>query len=474
MKRPNIVVCLCDQLRAFEVGCYGHNVVRTPNIDALARGGVRFEVAVSNNPVCTPGRSCLLSGQYSRTCAGLLGNAPEEEAPGRTRPRFPDPTLPEVLRENGYRTALIGKWHVGAHPELLGFEEYVYPKVHHLNRNQVYFDAAGRARNVPGYAEDYNGQVFDEFLGRAGDGERPFFAFYNIATPHMPYFDVPPEYQHMYSAEDVELRGNMFVDEELPGNTPLHGVGRWDIYMWDYLAYQLKLNLSLPEGFTVRDLVARYYGMTTYTDYHVGRLMETLGRHGHGEDTIVVFTSDHGDMLGSHHRYGKAVLYEESIRIPLVFHWPAGLAPRSVNGQVASLVDLMPTLLSAAGLAPHGAVQGQDLMPVLSGERSELDRNRAFIETTNGQIGLRTLTGLRAVQLELAGSAEVEGTLLTVPPPGVKDERAMRFDLAADPLQLRNLVAEADDGRDELWEALSEWNRQTPWLERPLAAGAHC
>lgn len=110
---PNVVICFCDQLRAFDVGCYGDKQIRTPNIDRLASEGVRFETACTNNPVCTPARSILLSGQYSQSCVGSVTNAPEPE-PERTV--FPDPTIADVLSAAGYRTGLIGKWHIGCNP----------------------------------------------------------------------------------------------------------------------------------------------------------------------------------------------------------------------------------------------------------------------------------------------------------------------------------------------------------------------
>ena len=120
-KRPNIVLCICDQLRAFEVGCYGNRVVRTPNVDRLASEGVRFEVAVTNAPVCMAARSVLLSGQHNRTCTGGVANVAYPSRPGDFnmpeypdygRPHLKDPTLPETLRGLGYHTAVIGKWHV--------------------------------------------------------------------------------------------------------------------------------------------------------------------------------------------------------------------------------------------------------------------------------------------------------------------------------------------------------------------------
>ena len=118
--RPNVIVCLCDQLRSFEVGCYGNEVLKTPHLDSLAANGIRFDIAVSNNPVCTPARSCLLTGQYSRTCAGYLGNE-GDEAPPLNRKKLLDITMPEAFKQAGYTTALIGKWHIAAHPKLLDF-----------------------------------------------------------------------------------------------------------------------------------------------------------------------------------------------------------------------------------------------------------------------------------------------------------------------------------------------------------------
>jgi len=455
-------------MRTFEAGCYGHPIVRTPAIDALAENGVRFEVAVSNNPVCTPGRSCLISGQYSRTCTGRIGNE-TDEAPAYDRPRFPSRVLPEVLRDNGYRTALIGKWHIGSHPGLMGFDEYTYPKFHHLNKYQMYFDETHRGFNVPGYAEDFNQRKMGELLESMKGNDQPFFAFYNIATPHMPFFDVPPEYQEMYAGEEVPLRENVTIDGEPAGNPEwTGGTHWWEVYMWAELAYQLRVGMKLPDDFTIRDLYARYCGMVSYTDHHVGLLMDQLREHGLEENTIVVFTSDHGDMMGSHHRYNKDQLWEEAIRVPMIFRWPAKLPRRVADKQVASLIDVMPTVLSAAGIEVPGDVQGQDLVPVLTGEHAELDRNMAFIETSNWKIGVRTPTALYGMQLERTEHREVDGVRLTVPAREIADERLVHFDCTKDPFQVNNLASTEADHADGLRQALVDWNAKTPWLERPV------
>ena len=150
--RPNIIICICDQLRAFEVGCYGNQVIHTPNIDRLARNGVRFEHAVSTDPVCMPARSSLISGQYARTCMGALGNAsvPDEHSrpivaswPLQDRVHLPDSTIAEQFKDAGYDTALIGKWHIHPAPEIVGFDYSLHPRVNHRHTGQDFVENGG-------------------------------------------------------------------------------------------------------------------------------------------------------------------------------------------------------------------------------------------------------------------------------------------------------------------------------------------
>ena len=152
--KPNVVVCMVDQLRAFEVGCYGNSHIRTPNIDRLAERGVRFQTAITNNPVCTPARSCLLSGQYSRSCTGELGNVSDDPS-CPIRRRLLNPTIAEHFRENGYRTALIGKWHVDPNPLLVGFEYALYPLNVHRNYGQTFIENDDWLPPVEQFAPEY-------------------------------------------------------------------------------------------------------------------------------------------------------------------------------------------------------------------------------------------------------------------------------------------------------------------------------
>jgi len=442
-KRPNVVICLCDQLRPFEVGCYGGETVHTPNIDTLAAGGVRFQTACSNNPVCTPARSAILSGQYTRTCIGTAINAHD---PSPTRDKMPDPTIAEMFRDSGYKTGLIGKWHLYTDPEVLGFDTAIYPYYAHKNTDQTYFSNGGASAVVEGFGQDHEMKAVRQWIStHRGD---PFFLYYNISQPHMPLADAPERYKTMYDPEAMSLRENVRTDGKLSWNE------QWfKIYLWDHLFYlhHLPHTEHLPEGFDLKQLTALYCGLVTWADDQLGELMRTLDENGLADDTIVLFTSDHGDLLGSHDMYNKDVLYEESVRVPMVFRWPSRLAPRMVDTQVASLVDVMPTLLSLAGIDVPDHVQGTDLSPVVSGESETTGENAAFIETSCSQIGLRTLTH-KLGYVKDKDSGQISDPIF--------------YDLVTDPMEQHNLegTPQQPETHDNLLKRLEQWDAATPWM----------
>ncbi|MDA0334062.1 MAG: sulfatase-like hydrolase/transferase [bacterium] len=454
--KPNVVVVMCDQLRAFEVGCYGNPVVRTPNIDRLAAEGVRFEHAVSNNPVCMPARSCLLSGQYSRTCQGFLGNYSAQQADGTsTMPELPederrfllDPTLPEQLRAVGYETTHIGKWHVQPAPPRVGFDYSLYPQVHHRHTAQTFIENTGPGELVDGFSIDYEAQAVADYLASvAGDG-KPFFLSYHISPPHMPLDDAPEAYLHMYSPDQMPLRDNVWcADGSLPYDE------HWfKIYLWDFLYYEqhLPFTQQLPPGFDLRHLLARYYGMVSWVDAQLGRLLAGLAVNGLAQDTIVVFLSDHGDNLGSHNLFNKGRLIEESIRIPMIWWWPSQFRHQVRHDEVASLIDVMPTVLDLAGGHSPACVQGHSLAAALRGNGNGPDH--AFIETTGGEIGVRTPGHLFGLQL--AADRQT-----------VADEGGCFHDLVVDPYELTNLHGSTTLATvaAQLEGDLRDWHHETP------------
>jgi choline-sulfatase len=283
--------------------------------------------------------------------------------------------------------------------------------------------------------------------------------------------EMPDRYVSMYDPASLPMRGNVFRDGAMAYDAKWFKVYRvWD-YFWrvwgagwhaepEYGYPEAVGELpsdALPEGFDLRDLTALYYGATTCVDDLVGRLVDALAANGLAENTILLFTSDHGDNLGSHHLFNKDCLYEESIRIPFIVRYPAGIAPAENGAQIAQLVDVMPTLLDLCGLEVPGSVQGQSLAPVLRGEGEALPGNAAYIETPPFHfgrpcVGVRTPTHLYGAYLsaERGEMAELWGF----------------YDLRDDPLQERNLIetgAQAECAC-ELHAQLAAWHEGTPWL----------
>ena len=459
-KQPNIIICSCDQLRSFEIGCYGSPVMRTFHMDRLAAEGVRFEVACSNNPLCTPSRSNLLSGQYSRTCNGMTGNVGE---PDPFRTRFPNPMLPEVLRQAGYATALVGSWHVQPTPDLCGVDHFVMPMVSNKYSGQTYYCNSRNPFVTDGWSWDFEMNSARAWI--ASHRDRPFFLYFNIDPPHMPLGDAPEKYTTMYRPQDVLLRPNVH-DVWFDRTNPIEKwpTEKWyRVYLGDDYYYKLcrPQTGKLPETFGLADLIALYCGMVMLVDDQLGKLMQTLQDAGIADNTIVVFTCDHGDNLGSHGLWNKLYLTEESIRIPMIYWWPSAARPHVAGRQVTSRIDIMPTLLSLAGLPVPGYVQGTDVSPVIRGDAETVGENAAFIESIEGGFGIRTrdyVYGIKVKDVSLYGHKPENDEIV--------DDRYLFCDLRTDPYELNNL-AKTDaqrDVADDLRERVVRWHKTTPWL----------
>lgn len=462
-RQPNILVCICDQLRPFEVGCWGSPLVRTPAIDRLAREGMRFETAITNYPVCMAARSTLLSGMYNRACTGGVSNVNVPTWPGdcampeypvRGRPHLPDETLPEALRAAGYHTRAIGKWHVHSWPDDVGFDRYLIPRVHHCHTGQSFTRDGGPEFVPDGYSVDFEAGEVESFLHNAARSDRPFFLYSSISPPHCPLADAPGEFLQLYDPAAVQLRPN--VDPTLP----LPNEDYWlRVYRYDFRYYGLKLPYTerLPEGYGLRRLIAEYCGLVTWMDAAVGRMLAALDAAGLTEDTIVVFTSDHGDNLGSHGLVQKGTPNDESIRIPLVVRWPGRVAGGAVcHEQVASLIDLAPSLLALIGRAAPAAMHGVDLSPILLGAAERTPRPYAIAEMGHGA-ALRTPRGM------VFAHSLPNGRGLCLEPEEV-------YDTWADPYQMRNVAGpDLPEWAAEGSRRLAEWDAGTPWMPAPAA-----
>ncbi len=473
MSHPNIILCLCDQLRAFEVGCYGNPVIRTPHLDRLAAEGVRFETAVTTFPVCMAARSVTLSGQYNRACTGGVGNVANSQGEGRIyfpqypfagRPHLRDATLPEILHGLGYHTAAIGKWHIHTWPQDIGFDYSLIPRMNHAHTGQHFSENGGPEFVPDGYSVDFESGRVESFLARQARSDRPFFLYYNISPPHCPMSDAPEKYTGMYRPEEVPIRPNVSLSRRLPDQEHWFKVYRWD---YRYYNFHLPYTEELPEDFTLQRVIAEYYGMTTWVDDAVGRMLDALEANGLAENTIVVFTSDHGDYLGSHNRVQKGDLHEESVRIPLIIRAPqrretealqdvtgAARRPAShvVSAPVAALVDLAPTLLELAGAAVPAHMHGRSLAACLAGEATWSGADYAIVETGHG-VGIRTPTHLYGLPF-VAGSRRLAET------------PHYFWDVEHDPYQLRNLAGTDEQAgtAHELDRLLRAWDKATAWM----------
>jgi len=459
MRKPNIVLCLSDQLRAFEIGCYGNAHVRTPAMDRLAREGFRFEHAVTNYPVCMAARSVALSGQYNRTCTGGVSNVAYPSRPGDVnmpeypeagRPHLKAPTLAEVLRDEGYATTVIGKWHIHSWPHDVGFQHYVIPRVHHCHSGQSFTEDGGPEFVPQGYSVDYEAERVEGFIADRARRPEPFFLYYNISPPHCPVADAPERFRRMYDPGQVELRPNVNP------SVPLERQDYWlKVYRYDFRHYALHLPYAeeLPSGYDIRALTAEYQGLITWADEALGRMLGALDRSGLAEDTIVLFTADHGDNLGSHGFVQKGGPTEESIRIPWLIRWPGAIPVGATHDVVASLVDVAPTLLDLGQMPVPAHMHGRSLGDSVTGRGDPPDPAYAIVETAGGA-SIRTRSRMCFVPFVQGGRK-------------LADQPTMLYDLDADPYQFRNLAGEEGtmDEERRLASAVREWDARTPWME---------
>ncbi len=439
-----------------DVGCYGNHVVQTPNIDALAQRGLRCSRAVSNNPVCVPARSILMSGQYSRTCTGSLHNHAPEQPLNRERKRLLESTWPECMRAAGYSTQLIGKWHVDPAPDLLGFDHWFSP-LSYGSRAEFLEDGEPTGR-LPGFTQDVELQRFGRYCEEQQSlcAEQPFFCYYNIYSPHMPLAEIPFQYQRMFDRKDMPIHANV------PSLTVPESWYR--CYLWEHADGEggsWPNSDPVPEGFDLRDLSALYYGAIRWVDDLVGGVLAHLDRCGLRENTIVMFASDHGDNLGSHGVWNKDRFWEESIRIPLLIDDPRAARGLCTDTPVG-LVDCMPTLMDLCGIPVPDHVQGRSVAQLCSEDARENSYCQAFVETTTWEICI-----LEGPFKYMCRTDPEPGKGLR-PQQRSPDDTTLEFlfNLEADPFEMQNLVGHSEYAgiRQRLREDLFRWDQETPWL----------
>ncbi len=407
MKHPNIVFVFADQMRASALGCLGIENVKTPNLDRLAKEGTLFTRAISNYPVCCPARATLLTGLHSQN-HGLVTNDQQL--------RTDLPTIAHHLNSGGYRCGYIGKWHVdcvdrGVYippgPRRRGFDDlWAVNNCNHAYMNGYYYLNEYRDPIwIEGYEPDAQTDIAVDYIEKKTQGNDPFCLFLSWGPPHCPYKEVPQEYLDMYPPEEIELKPN--------------AVGTAD-----------------------KSVIAGYYAHITALDDCMGRILEAIDRCSIRDNTIVIFTSDHGDMLFSHNHGWKMKPWAESVNIPFIVRWPHRIPAGRFCGSPIGLVDIMPTLLGLSGLEIPDDVDGSDLSQLFMGEASNGPKSQ-FIYNIIGYKGWSD--GYN----EWRGVVTESHTYVRL-----RDRAWLLFHDEKDPYQLNNLID--DDNYTGLKEALEE------------------
>ena len=423
-QRPNIVVFLTDDHGQWANGCYGNAEIRTPSIDWLASHGVRMANAMTPTPVCSPARATFWTGLYpsQHGIHDYLAPAEYRDGPwieGETQ-------LGEILAHEGYRCGFFGKWHCGTPEDARpGFEEWfsIGRRTGPHRGEQTY------AHNGEPYAETgYQARIttdaalrfIDRLAAPAGSGatgaRAPFFAFVGLVSTHSPYADHPPRLVDAY-------RDAAFAD--IPRDA-LHAFGR----------VTGEGRNAASEGW--RERQAQYYASVSEIDEQLGRVLDLLEQRGELENTLVVYTSDHGLNVGHHGLFGKGNatrplnMLEESIRVPMVFGGWSGLFGQQVRPEFVDHADLFQTLAAAAGAdagepapqagAPARAYPGRSFLPMLTEARALPD----WKEVQTGEYG----------DLRMARSASLK--LIRRHGRGADQ----LFDLERDPRETRNVIGE--------------------------------
>ncbi|MEQ8655387.1 MAG: choline-sulfatase [Kiloniellales bacterium] len=369
-KPPNIVIVMADQLAPHFTGTYGHPLVKTPNLDRLAARGARFDAAYCNAPLCAPARFSFLAGQLGSRI-GAYDNASE----------FPAsvPTLAHYLRLMGYRTCLAGKMHFVGPDQLHGFEERVttdvYPADHAWTPNwdkaderiDKWYHNMDSVREAGTAATTFQLEFDDEvaFFSRrrlfdyAKEKVAPFFMVLGFIHPHDPYV-ARPEWWDLYKDEEIPLPQTSIAweDQDPHSQRVMRGVEADQV---DDITQQ-----------QVRNARHGYFANASYVDDKLGQVMRTLEEAGVADNTLIIFTSDHGDMLGERGLWYKMTFFERSARVPLVMAGP-GVKEGLVVPNACSLIDLLPSVMEAA--ASDGAalpdlgqsLDGRSLMPLAAG-----------------------------------------------------------------------------------------------------------
>jgi len=422
---PNLLFIFPDQWRAQALGCVGDPNVKTPNMDRLASEGVIFTNAYATYPLCSPCRSSIITGRWPHTNGEIQNGIllPDGEV-----------SIAEVLRDQmGYKTGYVGKWHLndaqyvppgwrrqgfdlwagynsGGTGGGGGYWSYTY---YRDSPDPIVVNCARQVPTPSCFQPNHFTNIATEFMNLSRQLCQPFHIFVGWKPPHPPWEDVPEEYAAMYPPDSIELRPNVPPSEEA----------------------------------TARADAQKYYGLITNLDDNVGRLMEALEDLGVEDNTIVAFTADHGEMLGSHGYYAKNRPLDESSHIPLIIRYPKKIPAGTRVDSLVSSADVVPTLLSLCGAPIPAGVQGIDLTGLINGGGGGHPQNSIYMEgmmkTTNSWRAVRKDNYMYSVNVNAGNTSQY-----------------YLFDMNGDPYQMSNLAGQGRPLETEMRDLLYWWKSE--------------
>ena len=359
--RPNILFIMSDDHASHAMSCYGSRINRTPHLDRIAVGGMRYDNCFCTNSICTPSRATILAGTYNHVNGVTTLSTPMDN---RLQ------TYPKLLRDSGYQTATIGKWHLGQGPthEPTGFDFWRVLPGQGLYHDPEMIDAQGR-RVFKGYVTDLITDMSLEWLNNR-DRDRPFCLMCHHKAPHRRW---EPDEKHAHMYDGVDIPEPETFDDDYSNRASAAAAATMRIER-DLSPDDLKV--PVPEGLTPAEekswkyqrYIKDYLRVVASIDDNVGRLLDYLDEEGLTENTMVIYTSDQGFFLGDHGWYDKRFMYEESLRMPFIARYLRQVRPGTVNEDMILNVDFAPLFLDLAGIDVPEDWQGRSFRPLLQGQ----------------------------------------------------------------------------------------------------------
>lgn len=478
MKQPNLLFIYTDEQAFNTLAAYGNTRIQMPNLNRLAEESVVFDQAYVSQPVCTPSRSTLLTGLYPHT-----NGCTENSIPLKNDTLC----LPEMINKGSYITAHYGKWHLG--DEIFpqhGFNEWCsiedgyrqyYSKNKDPDKKSDYHHFLIKNGFTPESGDHFSrmetARLPEEYSKPAFLAERasrfirenrkePFILYVNFLEPHMPFFG-PRDNQ--YNIEDILLPENF-------DNSPAESQSLKS-RLFEQCYSERKGGLKNESDW--RRVIANYWGLCSLVDTHAGTILKTLEECELKDNTIIVFTSDHGDMMGSHRLIGKCVMFEEAIRVPFLIRLPGQSADKRIMGPV-SQIDIVPTLLDLMGQAIPEHLPGKSLKPFIENKEEIFLKEDVFVEWNGSNTGCEDVLCQPQIPdyvSEIASLEEIKKAIsdpvrTIITPEGWKLNFSPRgehelYNLKKEPDETQNLLGkeECNFVIKNLMERIRNWQKQT-------------